>query len=1137
MFIDSGLDHYQHLAEGTVEGVEVVILDPHQDGIEQITHVLQSRQNVEAVHILSHAAPGVLSLGNTQLSPSTLPSYCPSLQSWSSALSKTAEILLYGCRFAANTAGRSLVQHLARLTQATVAASDTLTGAASLGGDWNLAVRTAPMQAIPAFRTDVLQTYSAVMPEFNWSDPDIDWPDGSIGTVVFENVDGTDVDFTISVDPTDGVAFGSAGGVQTPDDTDFLEGGEDLPQESLHITMDNETLQDVVTTTVTVSRPVKNVRFQVYDIDEEFATQGWQDEVVIIGFFGDTVVFPTLTANPGATYTIQDNIATGVGNAPNTGPDSDTGTLNVLFNSPITSYQVIYRNGPDAATDPGEQGISILSNIFFRTGDRFPDTDDSRLRIAPGNTALVPGLGGSDPDGRVVRFRVTSIPDAAQGTLFLGNPDNGGTELSEGDRIRARQIDTVFFQASNSFTGDTFEYAAIDNDGNQDPTPGVVRLRPKNPDSGSSNQRPNTNDVDKRVQPDSVKRLRGLSGTDPDGTVEQFRIETLPAPRQGTLFFGNPNRNNATAVVRRQIIDATDISNLFFQSTANFSSTSFKYAAIDNEGARDRTPATVSLRSKGTPTNRPPETVPFIATVPPNAVVQLIEEPSGQSFEATDPDGDDTIETFTILKLPPKRFGELFIGDPGRRGTSVVKEEPIDIAQIDQIFFASAEAFNSELGATPFRIRYTATDDQGASDPTPARVLVAPEAGVPRPPCRPGETIKGTPRNDRLSGGPDADQIFGRDGNDSLRGRLCDDLVIGGNGNDLVLGQAGNDILDGGEGSDRLEGGSGRDLLKGRSGQDSLSGQDGNDNLRGGKDKDFLSGGAGDDILLGRSDDDEIAGDDGNDSIIGGRGDDRIQGGDGEDTIQGKSGNDRIQGNLGNDRIQGDRGDDTISARIGRDIVNGGLRNDIINGDAGRDRLRGENGDDRISGGAGRDRLCGNAGNDRLRGNQGNDIASGGRDNDFLSGRNGDDRLRGASGNDVARGNGGDDTLIGNRGQDRLNGRQDNDTIIGGKAEDVLTGGRGSDTFVYRTIRDGGETGDAIRRFSTREDFIDLSELFSKKQFANQRKFSRYVSLTQVGNGTQLDIDIAGEDGDKFRPFALLRGVNVDTIDRTNFIL
>jgi Ca2+-binding RTX toxin-like protein len=1138
--IDSQLDQHQVLLNGIVEGAEVLVLDQQQDGIAQITEALANRRSVQALHIFSHAMPGCLTLGAEQITSSTLSSHAHSLQHWSRALAANAEILLYGCQLAAGAAGRALVYKMARLTQRAIAASETLTGSARLGGDWRLSVQTAPIQARSVLHPEAMAAYDAVMANavFDWSDPSINWPGGEIGTVVFPNVDGTGVDFTIDISTTPGVTFGNAPsqvGAQTPDDIQFLQGGETVAPVALHITMDNATNQDAVTTTVSFSRAIGRVSFAIFDVDEDFVASGWQDEVEIIGFRRNEIVQPTLTAVDNAAYVIDGNVATGVSNAVNTGPGSETGTVFVSFDSRITGYQVIYRNGPQAADNPGEQGIAILSNIFFRVRqtdeNQPPETENVQIRTTPDNVRRVPGLSGTDPDGTVERFRIVSVPPSRQGTLFLGNPNRNGRELEAGDRIRANNIDRVFFQSSTNFNGTRFEYAAIDDQGLQDPTPARVRIQLRG-DDPDPNQRPITDDVTNRIEPDSLSRLRRLGGSDPDGTVEQFRIVSLPRPGQGTLFVGNPNRNGVPAQ-EGQDIDADDIGRLFFQAAPDFTGVRFQYAAIDNLGAIDRSPATVRLIPRGTSDNQPPEVVPFsIANLVPGSTRRLRE------LDATDPDGDDTLESFTIRRQTPRNQGTLFLGNPARRGTPVEPNEPIDIEDINRIFFVSTDDFlEGEV-----RFRYFATDNQGANS-RPAQVTISPTAGPgggrpTRPGCPRGERIVGTRQDDRLVGTPANDVIIGLAGDDVIRGRGCDDLIRGRSGDDRLFGDAGNDVLFGGRGDDTLRGGTGRDRLFGNGGNDVLRGGRDNDVARGGPGDDTIFGGAGDDRLFGGSGDDTIFGGSGRDFISGGPGDDVIRGGRGNDTLYGNSGDDRIRGEQGDDLIFGGNGNDILRGGNGDDTIFGGNGNDTIFGGAGDDVIRGGNGDNFIFGGAGNDRITGNAGNDFIRAGRGRDTVNGGRGDDFIVGRAGNDRLRGGAGNDTLRGNAGDDILIGNRGNDRLNGGPGNNLMIGGLGEDTMTGGRGSDTFMYRTVRDGGATGDRIRRFNVARDFIDLQPLFDRyNRFSANNPFRRYVSLRQDGNNTLMSINVAGENGQNDRLFATIVGVEASDLSRNNFII
>ncbi|MDD1415726.1 DUF4347 domain-containing protein, partial [Dolichospermum sp. ST_con] len=135
VFIDSSVSDYQTLQTGVVEGVETVILSPNQDGIEQISQVLQQHPHITTIHILSHGAPGCLYLGNSQLNLTNIHNYTQQLQQW-----QRQNILLYGCNVAAGDAGEEFIHKLHQITTATISASTTKTGNAALGGNWQLEV-------------------------------------------------------------------------------------------------------------------------------------------------------------------------------------------------------------------------------------------------------------------------------------------------------------------------------------------------------------------------------------------------------------------------------------------------------------------------------------------------------------------------------------------------------------------------------------------------------------------------------------------------------------------------------------------------------------------------------------------------------------------------------------------------------------------------------------------------------------------------------------------------------------------------------------------------------------------------------------------------------------------------------------
>ncbi|HGY1001525.1 TPA: Ig-like domain-containing protein, partial [Aeromonas salmonicida subsp. salmonicida] len=104
------------------------------------------------------------------------------------------------------------------------------------------------------------------------------------------------------------------------------------------------------------------------------------------------------------------------------------------------------------------------------------------------------------------------------------------------------------------------------------------------------NEAPNTADKQATGQEDAASIvIPSLSGSDIDGTVVSFTIQSLPT--NGTLFLGS------VAVVANQSITLADAGSLTFKPDPNWNGdTSFKYVAMDNDGLADPTPATVAIK-------------------------------------------------------------------------------------------------------------------------------------------------------------------------------------------------------------------------------------------------------------------------------------------------------------------------------------------------------------------------------------------------------------------------------------------------------------------------------------------------------------------------------------------------------------
>jgi VCBS repeat-containing protein len=147
LFVDTSIDDYQTLLSDILQGREafsaIHLIDGSQvgidqGGIKQIGRLLASASDVDAVHILSHGAPGELRIGADVITSDNIDRHDADLQAWGRALAVGADILLYGCDLAAGDEGKALIAAIADATGADVAASVDVTGNAAAGGDWEL---------------------------------------------------------------------------------------------------------------------------------------------------------------------------------------------------------------------------------------------------------------------------------------------------------------------------------------------------------------------------------------------------------------------------------------------------------------------------------------------------------------------------------------------------------------------------------------------------------------------------------------------------------------------------------------------------------------------------------------------------------------------------------------------------------------------------------------------------------------------------------------------------------------------------------------------------------------------------------------------------------------------------------------
>ena len=159
-FVDSRVADYQRLVGSLPVDSEWFVLDANRDGIEQMQAILASYSGLDSIQILSHGSQGTLFLGSTNLNNANIDSYSQQLGRIGNSLTSTGDILLYGCNVAQGDVGQSFITTLSQYTGADVAASNDLTGSASLGGNWSLEAQSGSIES------SILQdpiTYSYVL--------------------------------------------------------------------------------------------------------------------------------------------------------------------------------------------------------------------------------------------------------------------------------------------------------------------------------------------------------------------------------------------------------------------------------------------------------------------------------------------------------------------------------------------------------------------------------------------------------------------------------------------------------------------------------------------------------------------------------------------------------------------------------------------------------------------------------------------------------------------------------------------------------------------------------------------------------------------------------------------------------------
>jgi Ca2+-binding RTX toxin-like protein len=1125
--VDSTVKDYQGLVDSVSPDTEVIVLNPAQNGLEQITAALAHHRNLRSLHILSHGETGSLRLGNGWVTAEVLERYAHQLQTWVKAIATDATILLYGCRVAADAVGQAFVQRFSQLTGVAIAASTTLTGSQALGGDWRLEFTTGADSAALAFASEAMAAYAHVL--------------GSSRLLLTETFTGDDVVdprwlFGVGdedADPEQLNPFLTARDTVAPSEGPDPTVGGGLPgnpgtapyppvdadgEGALRLT---NAINDQASY-VLYNNPIPSSAGLVIEFD--FFSYGGTGADGISFFLADGASPPQQAGAFGGSLGYADN-----NQPPSAGPGVAGGYVGIgfdefgNFSNPTEGRSGGIGQTPDSIAIRG----SADNDYAYLTGTTAGELAGS---------IDVPTATNREDARR--RARVTLTPEGLLSVQVDFNGDDDYIDPGESPD----SLQNFNLVAANGALPETFTFGFASGTGIFNNVHEIRTL-----DVSTFTAPPTVLDVTNNVPPATVVNVTGLSATDPDGTIETYTIVTVPTADQGTLFLGDPAAGG-TAVTAGQVLTPDQITQLFFQPVAGFTGATFTYNATDDLGAEAAIPGTVTLALLAGD-NTPPTAGNVTVVVPDGTTTAVSTLPVA--------DADGTVSSVTIVTLPSDEQGQLFVGDPLTGGRAVTAGETLTLTDANQLFF------RPEGGFTNGTFTYFATDDEGAVSsvatvtlsvtgdgtnqppvasnstaefnvasvsPVPSPVAVDSDGSIASytivtlPPTEQGQLFVGDP----TAGGrvlavgdvltpAEAGQLFFQATDDFSGGNFTFFATDneGAVSNTATFTLESSAIVSPGDcvpgirevgtgGADVLNGTPDQDTLIGGAGNDTLRGRDCDDTLRGGGGRDQIFGGAAGDTINGNQAADRLHGDDGNDTLRGGLGRDRITG---------NRADDRIVGGRGNDRLLGRGGDDVIIGGFGRDTINGGTNNDFLQGRQGRDVIRGKGGEDLIFGNLRRDRLFGGRGADTIYGGRGNDFIKGQSDADVLFGQIGNDRILGGSQGDQ---------LLGGVGRD---------TLIGGGGADTLTGGGGRDLFRFRNITHGG---DVVVDFETDREQLDFGRIFVSPEYTQTRTFA-YIQRIQSGADTVIRVDSNGQ-GD-FIDYVTLLNVDRTSLTASNFIV
>ncbi|MGK7920094.1 MAG: DUF4347 domain-containing protein, partial [Trichodesmium sp.] len=800
VFIDSHLDNYQFLAQGIINDIEVIILNPTENGVDKITETLQkkvtSQTKIEAIHIFSHGSPGNLQLGNTFLNLDTLKTQEKLIKNWKTALTETANILLYGCNVAANL-GIEFVNKLSQILEVNIAASIDLTGSKLLGGNWNLEFTTGEIVAKNPLKPEIMAAYNGTLATLTVTNNN-DSGTGSLREAIATAQSGDTIEFDPSV-ANQTITLTSG---QLEIDKDLIIDGVNAPNliisgnntsriidlkltpilEKTTLTIKNLTIANGKTSEIAKAGAGAGIRTENYsELIVENSTflnnyaSGRGGGAIYSGYRSKTTIINSKFDNNDSSQALNESseLSESGGGAILNWSESDLtiqgsefinnkgingGAINNLLSS-LTIEDSTFKNNDstiNASTNHGYGGAIYTDGASSGT-----------IRIS---NSLIEGNKGAGQGGGLFLFSYNTDQVIVENSTIIDNHvienaqgfANGGglrtgignvdiTNTTFANNLALRQGGGLWMggDATNTITNSTFSgNNALNVQLNADHNPIV--------DSDGN-----------YVLNGESQGLGGAMTLSGNTTINNSTFANNYAGGYGGVFWGG-----TSATVANSIFDNNTSGNPYNINTQTHQE------LYDGGG---------NIQYPGLAGNNDTKITANIIVADP--LLGELQEVNGVLVHPL-LEGSPAIDAGVNTNAPTTdQLGNTRPVDGDNNGSSI-----------------------TDIGAVEF---------------------------IPTP------FITGDDSDNSLNGTSDDDSIDGLGGNDTLKGAAGNDTINGGDGNDTLGGGIGNDVLNGNAGNDSLTGWWGNDIIDGGDGFDTLQGGDDADTLNGGGDADTLKGGTG----------------------------------------------------------------------------------------------------------------------------------------------------------------------------------------------------------------------------------------------------------------------------------------------------